>query len=131
MNDDCHSTLAQMTPAIPNTCDNVAVKSEYIAAGYCGSLVKDDNHSPVEPECVFEVERDAVKKELKHVQFLLAHLTANFDRLEAENKALKGGLLAAITAANNLRTEHKAHGHITDSSAEWAIVVEPRLRKML
>jgi hypothetical protein len=97
--DKCNCTICKLEA-------RCALLEKTQAVCCCGGLVKDhtqnDNHSPVEPKCVFEVERDAVKKELKHVQFLLAHLAANFDRLETENKALKAALRDLIKAYDNL-----------------------------
>lgn len=49
----------------------------------------------------------------------------------ASHKALVSALKDAQKSCNDMRSEHRLHGHITDASAHWAIVVEPRIMEAL
>lgn len=58
-------------------------------------------------------------------------LAAERDALAASHKALVSALKDAQKSCNDMRSEHRLHGHITDASAHWAIVVEPRIMEAL
>lgn len=53
------------------------------------------------------------------------------DAAKSRVRDLEGLLLECVTAVNNIRNEHKTHGHITDASAEWAIITLPKIYAML
>jgi chromosome segregation ATPase len=76
-------------------------------------------------------ERDAEKDRAFNFCLALTTEQTKHDETKKERDTLKVALLEAIDAVNDLRMEHKAHGHITDSSAKWAIKTEPKLRALL
>jgi len=40
-------------------------------------------------------------------------------------------LAEALQTVDDMRNEHKTHGHITDASAHWLIKIKPRITALL
>jgi len=84
---------------------------------------------------VAQQERDAEKEiVLKAVKQICTPMSENIkgwkeraEKAEASNKRLVELLKEAQKTVNDMRSEHKMHGHITDASAHWAIKIEPEL----